>query len=298
MRWLRVSGIISGLLDGDIFASTVLAAGQGSGITTSPVSADLTAKPGSGVTTTLQVENNSPQPVAMTIELDTFRAYGTNGQAQIFTTRPGDASLSWVHFSKTSFIAQSGVWTPVQMTIDLPKDAGLGYYYAVLFKPKAQAKSPAHTNVVKGYNAILVLLDADNGNAHPRVDVTSFAADHKLYEYLPANFSVSVRNSGNIFLPPTGNIFISKSSNFNHVIDTLAINPGHGDVLPGSSRVFNGQWNDGFPIFTPETLAGQPVTDKNGKAIDQLKWNFSNANKLRFGKYYAKLSARLPQRQP
>jgi len=44
-----------------------------------------------------------------------------------------------------------------------------------------------------------------------------------------------------------------------------------------------------FPVFAPRQAGGQPLTDKNGKPIEQLNWNFAQANRLRFGKYYAKM---------
>jgi len=36
--------------------------------------------------------------------------------------------------------------------------------------------------------------------------VKNFSVGHGIYEYLPASFSVTTRNSGNIFLAPEGDI--------------------------------------------------------------------------------------------
>ena len=117
------------LLGGLIFLLTpakVLAA-TGADITTSPVTVTLSAKPGSTTSTQLALRNNSDLPINMTIQLDTFSADGTSGEARINPPKSNDASLSWVHFSQNSFIAQPNTWTYIQMTITLPKSAGLGY---------------------------------------------------------------------------------------------------------------------------------------------------------------------------
>lgn len=277
---------------GIVFATTGLASAQGTGgtdITTSPVSASLTGIPGNSVSTTLQVQNNEPTPVRINVQLETFKAYGTSGQAQIYPAPANADYMKWVSFSQTSFVAQPNLWVPVTMTINLPKYASLGYYYAVVFKPQVSTISAKNNSIIKSGNAILVLLDAKTANANPLLQLSSFVATKKLFEYLPVNFSVNVRNSGNIYLPPNGDIFISKSSNFKSDIATIPINPAGGNVLPDSNRVFNLTWDNGFPVFQEKTINGQKVVDTKGNQVQQLQWNFSQANNLRFGKYYAKL---------
>jgi hypothetical protein len=262
---------------------------SGSNITTSPVTANLSGKPGSSVSTTLQVENNESSPVKINVQLETFKAYGTSGQAQIYPAPANSDFIKWVHLSQTSFVAQPNIWMPVTMTINLPKYASLGYYYAVVFKPQISTISTNDKSIIKAGNAILVLLDAQTPNAMPQLQLSSFTATRKLYEYLPVNFTVTVKNTGNVYLPPTGDIFISKSSTFKSTIETIPLNSTDGNVLPNSSRVFNLSWAHGFPVFQPKTINGQKIVDKNGNLVQQLQWNFSNANQLRFGKYYAKL---------
>lgn len=269
--------------------STFAQGANGTNITTSPVSAALSGKPGSVVSTTLQVQNNEATPVKIDVQLETFKAYGTTGQAQIYPAPANADFMKWVHFSQTSFVAQPNIWMPVTMTINLPKYASLGYYYAVVFKPEVTTVSANDKSVIKSGNAILVLLDAQTANANPQLLLSSFTATKKLFEYLPVNFAVNIKNSGNIYLPPTGDIFISKSSSFKNNIATIPLNSAGGNVLPDSSRTFNLTWDNGFPVFQPKTINGQKIVDKKGQLVQQLQWNFSQANNLRFGKYYAKL---------
>ncbi|HET7827238.1 MAG TPA: hypothetical protein VFK97_00015, partial [Candidatus Saccharimonadales bacterium] len=108
------------------------------------------------------------------------------------------------------------------------------------------------------------------------------------YEFLPANFTIRLHNSGNVFAGASGNIFIMKGSK---QVATLTVNENHGLVLPGSYRVFTTGWASGFPVYKPVLDAsGQPVNDKNGQPKHQLSWNFSQLSKLRFGRYTAQLA--------
>jgi hypothetical protein len=269
---------------------TALAASPGISLTTSPVSLNLNIKPGTSSTSTLQLMNNGSEPLKINMKLDEFNARGQNGQALITEPSPSDPTVSWVSFSPGSFTAPPGVWMPVKMTINLPKTAQLGYYYAVIFSPDIPATPTHNSTVIKGSNGILVLIDTQSGNEKRLVNIANFNVSKKVYEYLPATFNVSVHNSGNIYLAPFGNIYISRNSNFTNSIAALDVNRAGGNVLPNSSRNFTATWSDGFPVFEKKTIDGQVVSDKQGTPIQQLKWNTNHLDKLRFGKYYAKLT--------
>jgi hypothetical protein len=268
-----------------------LAAGQSISLTTSPVSLDLIIKPGTDTTKTLQLMNNGNQPLPIKVQLDEFGAHGSSGEAAITVPAANDPAPSWVHFSPAEFTAQPGVWNSVQMTMNIPRSASLGYYYAVVFQPQLSVTPTApHSSIIKGSNAILILVDTQSGNERRQVEIGNFTVSKHLYEYLPAKFTVTVQNSGNIYLAPTGNIFISRNKNGTNTIATLDVNSAGGNVLPNSSRTFQASWADGFPAFQPKTVAGQPVLNKKGVAVEQLQWNFAKVNKFRFGKYYAQLT--------
>ncbi|HUD05373.1 MAG TPA: hypothetical protein VMR18_00415 [Candidatus Saccharimonadales bacterium] len=272
-------------------AKQVLAAGQPTSLTTSPVSLDLQVKPGSSLTKTLQVMDNDTEPLTINMQLQIFGAYGNTGEASIYKAPANDPSTGWVHFSPSSFVAQPGVWASVQMKINLPASASLGYYYAVIFHPNtATPKLGKLTNVIKGSNAVLVLVDTGSANESRQVQIASFSVSKHIYEYLPATFTVNIHNAGNIYLAPTGNIFISKNSNLTNTIDTLTVNPGRANILPDSHRIFTATWSNGFPVFEDKKVDGQVVNNKQGKPIQQLVWNFADTNKFRFGEYYAQVT--------
>jgi hypothetical protein len=174
------------------------------------------------------------------------------------------------------------------MTIDIPKTASLGYNYGVAFEPVITSANKGVS--LNGSNVILILLDTASGNEVHSIQVTSFTASKKLYEYLPVTFYVNIHNNGNVFLSAGGDIFVSKTANFlpGSIIGTIAVNTAQGNILPDTNRVFQEQWTNGFPVFQPKQIDGHEIS-KNNKIVYQLNWNFSQVDKLRFGKYYAKL---------
>jgi hypothetical protein len=260
-------------------------AAEGFNVITSPLPIKLTTAPGTTVQTELRIKNQGSQAEGIKVGLMKFGASGETGQPNLFELTPRDSYASWVHFSPQQFTAQPNVWNTIKMTINVPADAALGYYMAVTYSPAVQPGVKGGTSL-KGSAATLVLLDVKSPNEKRALQLADFTADHKVYEYLPANFSIKLRNTGNIYLTSTGNIFILKG---NKVIDTLDFNAAGGSVLPQSNRVFKVPWSNGFPVFKDRLVDDKPVTGKDGVLKQDLKWDFSQANKYRFGKYTAKL---------
>ncbi len=266
------------------------AAKPGISLTTSPVVLNLAIPPGTSDTRTLQLMNNGSQSLPITMKLDVFGAKGDSGDATITEPLADDPSINWVSFSPSSFTAKPGVWSSVKMTISLPKAASLGYYFAVLFKPDVSNQQTPNATQVRGTNAILVLVDTHSGDENRKLDVTSFQTSQQLYEYLPASFSVTIRNKGNIYTAPTGNIYISRNSDLTDNLAAIDVNPGEGNILPHTSRTYSVAWTDGFPMYEDKKVNGQTVYDDHNQPVRQLSWNFGKLNKIRIGKYYAKVT--------
>lgn len=270
-------------LGGNVLAATP-APSEGFNIITSPLPIKLKTKPGQTVETELRMKNQGSQPETIKVGLMKFGATGDTGQPNLFDLTSKDTYASWVHFSPSQFVAEPGVWKSVKMTINVPSDAALGYYLAVTFSRASQPGESKATSV-KGAVATMVLLDVDSPNAKRELQLVSFSSTKGLYEYLPTTFEVKVRNTGNIFLSPSGNIFITQRGK---AVDTLNVNEAGGSVLPKSNRVFVVKWKDGFPVFEDKIVDGKPVPGKHG--LEQtLKWDIKNAGKLRIGRFNAKL---------
>src|SRR5579862_5075319 len=286
----RLGVIAAGVVIGLVAASTPAAAlSNGFNLTTSPVPLDLTVKPGGTATQELRVQNSSTSTNTISVGLLKFRTDNKSGTPQLYKCPATDISCSWVSFSRTSFTAQPGEWNSVNMTISPPAYAGFGYYYAVLFSNGTPPKSDKpNSSTLSGAVATLILLNVQAPGEKRQLEINQFSSNHGLYEYLPATFLVSLKNVGNVHAIPSGSIFIKKGGK---TIATLDLNSGGGNILPSSTRTFSVNWSDGFPVFVPKVVNGQNIEDKHGKQVQQLQWNFTHLNKLRFGHYTAQLVA-------
>jgi hypothetical protein len=196
--------------------------------------------------------------------------------------------LNWVTFSEPTFTIGPNEWKTITATFVVPKSASFGYYYAFAFsRAQTDEKTEARQTSLVGGSAILVLLEARVPDAVRQVEVTEFSAEKKFYEFLPTVFHIKLKNTGNVHIAPRGNIYINQGNSSN--ISTLEINLEKGNILPQSSRIFDASWNDGFPVYTAKTEDGKTVLDEQGNIVSELKWDWNNASKLRFGKYTAKM---------
>lgn len=247
---------------------------------TSPLPLNVITKPGQTVTADLRVKNNGTQPEQLKVELLKFGASGDTGRPQLQEKEPSDLYFNWVSFSETNFRAEPNVWKTIKMTINAPKEAAFGYYFAVLFARANPDKPSAGQSGVEGGVASLVLLNVDAPGARREAKVAELVASQKVYEFLPAKFSIKLRNSGNVHVSPAGSMFIKRGS---AQVAAMNFNDERGNILPGTNRVFDMTWNDGFPSYK-ETTSG-------GKTSRTLEWDFGKIQKLRFGKYTATLVA-------
>ncbi|MFZ2299930.1 MAG: hypothetical protein WAW00_02245, partial [Candidatus Moraniibacteriota bacterium] len=257
-------------------------------LVTSPLPINLVTEPGTTIQTELKVKNGGTQPETLKIDLMKFRAYEESGKPELLEPEPGDDFLRWVSFSEPSFTLAPDEWKTITASFVVPSTASFGYYYAFVFSrtQDAQELTPSQTAVVGG-TAVLVLLEARVPDAKREVEVAEFSIAKRFYEFLPATFTVKLKNTGSVHIAPRGNIFIDQGGT--HDIAILEVNSEKGNILPNSNRVFDASWTDGFPVYTEKIQDGRTVLDEQGNPTYELRWDWNDASKLRFGKYQAKL---------
>lgn len=254
-------------------------------LVTSPLPISLTAEPGTTVTTELKVKNAGIDPETLKIDILKFNAYEDTGKPALHDIEPTDEFAKWVTFSEPTFTALPEEWKTITATFTVPKEASFGYYYAFVFTRAEDREDPAQGTALVGGTATLVLLEARVPDAKREITVAEFSTDKTVYEFLPVNFRVSLKNSGNVHIAPRGNIFLSRGSEKN--IALLELNLHKGSILPDSTRIFETDWKDGFPVYEETIEDGKVVLDETGAQTHHLTWNFENTSRLRFGKYTA-----------
>ena len=255
-------------------------------LSTSPLPVNLATKPGSSVSTELRVRNSGSETETLNVGLLKFSADSATGDPLLLNREKGDSYFDWVHFSPSKLTLAPNEWGTVKMTINVPKSAAFGYYYAVTFGRASDTQASAGQSSLRGAAATLVLLEATVPNAKREIKLESFKPARAWYEFLPATFDVGLCNTGNVHAAPFGTLFIEKGDS---QIDQIPFNEAKGNILPQSPRVYNVDWSNGFPIYEAKTQDEQVVLDTEGSAKRQLSWDFTNINNLRWGKYTAHL---------
>jgi len=230
-----------------------------------------TIKPGEQTTLDLKVRNANTAPEDLKMELKSFTIDQTSGDVEISDEVPSEVK-DFVSFEEPNFHINAGEWYTQKVHVDTPKDAGFSYSFVILISRQQPAQKVEGVSTIEGSVAVFTLLNVNRPDAVKKLELGSFVSVKKSYEYVPAEFELSVKNSGNTIAQPKGNIFIGRDSDEQEPMAALEINPNNGYIIPKTSRNLSVKWNDGFPN-----------RDDKGRLI----WDWSKLNKLRIGKYTA-----------
>jgi len=254
-------------------ASTDAVENQGLNIEISPARLLLEGSPGKKIDATLKIRNRNAGTEKLKLEI--LKVKVNQDQIQLVAPEANDEFVSWVTFgTELPFDAPFDKIQTVPVTIDIPKTAAFAYDYAIVIsKAEAPRPQPGTTQAVEGKVAQFVLLDVNAPGAQRAASIISLEASRRHYSFLPADLTTVVKNTGNLHVTPVGNLFIKDMSG--RQVATLNVNTENGTILPGLSRNFENEWNQGFPRY--ETVDGKR----------QLVWNWQDISSIRLGKYTA-----------
>ena len=252
-------------------------------VTVSPVFFDLSVNPGDSISNKVRIRNNTNAPLPIKLEVKKM-AGDVNGDLTL-RDDPTDPTLSWIKFDNVTFVAAPLEWTDVPFTIDIPKDAAYGYYFAINFTQDNTSPLKRTGATITGAAAVPVLLNVRKDGAKLDGKLLGLNVDKGFYEYPPVKFSTVFANTGNVHIRPSGNIFIKDW--LGNQVATLTVNDTQGAILPGLKRTFESSWDDGFITIEPKLEAGEPKLDKNGKPETELKIRWDKLPSLRIGRYTA-----------
>lgn len=242
-----------------------------------------TIKPGVPTDVELRIRNAGATSEELKIEPRAFRFDSTTGEVELQDTTPPDIA-EWIRFSAPVFTVKPGEWYSQKVKFSLPKETGFSYSFALVISRKNNPQPTGEGRLLRGSVAVFTLVNVDRPGATRILEVPKFVATKRVFEYLPATFTVEFKNSGNSIVQPYGNIFIQRSSDSTQPLATLPVNETRGYILPDTNRSLESSWNSGFPVY-------KVGKDASGAETRSLTWNFANASEFRFGRYTAKLVA-------
>jgi hypothetical protein len=270
-------------IGGTVHADTTPAPTGDFNLQVSPSPLVTTVTPGEKSVSEIKIRNVSTDTEELQIAPRAFTFDSNTGKVNLEdTTLPPIAS--WISFSAPKFTVLSNQTYTEDLTIDVPKDAGFSYSFALVINRQNNPKPQGGTREINGSIAVFSLINVNRPGAQSTLKVVSFKSDKHLYEYLPATLSVRFNNAGNTIVQPFGNIFIQRTESSKKPLATLIVNKTQGYILPGTQRTFSASWNDGFATY-------QAVLQPDGSTKNHLGVNWSELSHFRFGRYTAKLVA-------
>jgi hypothetical protein len=259
----------------------------GINVSLTPTFLNLITDPGKEVNSQFQLINNNTFTEYFTVEVAKFEI-GAGGKPLLSPAGPSDVFTKWISFEDQVIEVGPNQRKIVKFTITPPESASLGYYYALIIKRAEDTTSLANSGAaVAGAPALLTLMEVRSPNAKRELQLIDFKTDKVVYEYLPTEFIITVKNTGNVHIVPTGNIFIDQGGKED--LARLFANEARGNVLPQSERAFTASWQDGFAVVVPKEENGAVVKDSKGNTVYTTKFDFQKADKFRIGKYTAHL---------
>ncbi len=284
VRWLVATALVVGVAFG--LASTRPAAAAAEGefyIQVYPSPLVTTVKPGTSTSLDLTIRNSGAEAEDLKIVPRAFKIDPKTQQLQLSDNQLPDIA-SWVSFSDPIFAVQPGQAMVEHIQLSVPKDTGFSYAFALVI---SRAHAPVQTNSgrnIKASVAVFLLINVDRPGATRSLEVTRFEAKKSVYEYLPVEFDIDFKNTGNTIVQPGGTIYIQRGPNDTTPVDTLQVNQAGSYVLPGLTRTLTAKWDKGFQVL-------QTTAQPDGSSKEELKWDWAQFSNLRIGRYTAKLIA-------
>lgn len=202
-------------------------------VTVGPAKIEYSADPGSVISGKLFLMNETGQ--AQTFYPGFEKFIEVNGEKRFL---PGEESELAKWFETVDSVALApGEQSNVPFSINLPQNAPPGGHFAVIWWSTAPPDGQGAKIVTRA--GILVYLRV-SGEIKESAEVSAFSAA-KFHNWLPVNFTLIFKNTGNVHLKPTGEIKIKNI--FGATKAVLSPNPNALQVLPQSEKNFNLTWD-------------------------------------------------------
>ena len=149
--------------------------------------------------------------------------------------------IEWVKIPE-KVSAPSGEMIEVPVVVNVPKNAPPGGHFLAIGFGTMPTKQKG-SGVAIGVNVLSLVYINISGNRIDKISVSEFNAK-KVYFGFPVKFSYKIKNEGNTYVRPTGEIEISNV--FGRLVANLKVNERELQILPEKEKVFENQWINNF----------------------------------------------------
>lgn len=244
-------------------------------VTVSPPILEIDASKGQVITQSIKVRNEASESVTYYLTAQKFIAAGESGAPQFVAGKAEDVDLaSWIKFNYDNITIPGGQSAEVPFSVVVPSYAGPGGHYAAIFLstvPPEAAAAGSQVSIASRIGTLVLVKIA--GEVKESAELVEFMTASKTIASLPADFSIRVKNTGNVHVKPSGSIMIKNM--FGSEAGKVMVNDAGGNVLPDSIRKFEAAW-----VKNPNAVGATTFWGK----YRQEKENYA------FGKYSADLA--------
>jgi hypothetical protein len=149
--------------------------------------------------------------------------------------------IEWVKIPE-KVSAPPGEMIEVPVVINVPQDAPPGGHFLAIGFGTAPAKQKG-SGISIGVNVLSLVYINVSGNRIDKISVSEFNAK-KVYFGFPVKFAYKIKNEGNTYVRPTGDIEISNI--FGRLVANLKVNERELQILPGKEKVLENEWKTNF----------------------------------------------------
>lgn len=260
-------------------AVPVSAAGQALEIL--PPVVNVSANPGETVKTQVAVRNISTGKLVVTNEINDFTADGEGGNPKILLDTDETTPYSLKDWVRPLAVINLNArqLKDVSVTIDVPRDAAPGGYYAVVrFTGTAPQLDGTGVSLSASLGALIFLTVKGQANESMQLEeffVTKEGKTRGVYESAPLTFVERIKNTGNIHQQPGGQVMITDM--FGKKVAAVNVNLPPRNVLPGSTRRFEQPLDStviGNKILFGRYTAEMKITYGTNKQVLTAKTSF------------------------
>lgn len=217
------------------------------------------------------------EPEEQTFSLNVNFVFQENGEKKIYDTVPtglANYDLSkWISLDKTEFTLKQNETVKIPYTITVPKEPlPGGKFAAIVITKKASIERLSNNGAALEDKIAYQILGSTAGTELRDSEIVDFSVDKPVFWWWPkekAQFTVTLRNKGNVAFLPSGDIFVHQG-NITKSIWSSSFNSNELVILPQNTRSYTTTWEPSGPF-----LKSTP----NGVTI--------NLDYLRVGKYTA-----------
>ncbi|GIW65659.1 MAG: hypothetical protein KatS3mg094_178 [Candidatus Parcubacteria bacterium] len=218
-----------------LLATNLLATNFVFALTVGPAKLEFITDPGQTLEFSLFVRNDSDYDNKYQIIVEGFTEEG--GERKYIENPP---EVTWVETPKDIFLkAKEDKNVPIK--INVPKDAPPGGHFLVLW---VSTKPEGGQVAIVSRVGSLVFINV-SGNAIYKAYISELKAPKFAWNF-PVKFSYVIKNEGNTYITPKGDIEIKNI--FGRLIADLPINPRELQVLPNTSKNFEQEWKANFAL--------------------------------------------------